>query len=118
MLFFLEDGSGKILFSCSTGAESRTVEEEKKAVYQIRRPLGLAFVISFGGWENCCCPIFRWTLICPSLSQSPDLLVFPATYTPATQVRAVSGLRSYHRARLDIAAVSTALNRIDQILPL
>ncbi len=25
----------------------KTVEEEKKAVYQIRRPLGLAFVISF-----------------------------------------------------------------------
>ena len=81
VLFFLADGSCKILFSCSTGAESRTVEE-KKAVYQIRRPLGLVFVISFVGWENCCRSIFRWTLICPSLSQSPDLLVFPATYTP------------------------------------
>ena len=42
--------------------------EEKKAVYQIRRPLGLVFVISFVGWENCFCSIFRWTLICPSLS--------------------------------------------------
>ena len=52
VLFFLADGSCKILFSCSTGAESKTVEE-KKAVYQIRRPLGLVFVISFVGWENC-----------------------------------------------------------------
>ncbi len=51
-------------------------------LYQIRRPLGLVFVISFVGWENCCHSLFRWTLICPSLSQSPDLLVFPATYTP------------------------------------
>ncbi len=51
-------------------------------LYQIHRPLGLAFVISFAGWENCFCSIFRWTLICPSLSQSPDLLVFPATYPP------------------------------------
>ncbi len=42
----------------------------------------------------------------------------PRTCRLATQVHAVSGLRSYHRARLDIAAVSTALNRIDQILPL
>jgi hypothetical protein len=47
------------LFSYSTGAESKTVEEENKAVYQIRRPLGLVFVISFGGWENCCCSILR-----------------------------------------------------------
>ncbi len=46
------------LFSCSTGAEPKTVEE-KKAVYQIRRPLGLAFAISFVGWENCCRSIFR-----------------------------------------------------------
>jgi hypothetical protein len=59
VLFFLADGSCKILFSHSTGAESKTVEEEKKALYQIRRPLGLVFVISFGGWENCCHSIFR-----------------------------------------------------------
>ncbi len=32
--------------------------DEKRAVYQIRRPLGLAFVIYFGGWENCCRSIF------------------------------------------------------------
>ena len=51
-------------------------------LYQIRRPLGLAFAISFVGWENCCCSIFRGTLICSSLPQSPDLLVFPATYPP------------------------------------
>ncbi len=51
-------------------------------MYQIRRPLGLVFVIPFVGWENCFCSIFRWTLICPSLSQSPGLLVFPATYHP------------------------------------
>ena len=44
---FLADGSCKILFSYSTGAESKTVEEEKKAVYQIRRPLGLVFFIFF-----------------------------------------------------------------------
>ncbi len=30
----------------------------------------------------CFCSIFRWILICPSLPQSPDLLVFPATYPP------------------------------------
>jgi hypothetical protein len=57
VLFFLEDESCKILLSCSTGAEPKTVEE-KKAVYQIRRPLGLAFAISFVGWENCCRSIF------------------------------------------------------------
>jgi hypothetical protein len=62
--------------------QSLKTVEEKKAVYQIRRPLGLVFVISFVGWENCCRSIFRRTLICPSLPQSPDLLVFPATYTP------------------------------------
>ncbi len=55
-------------------------------LYQIHRPLGLAFVISFVGWENCFCSIFRRTLMCPSLSQSPDLLVFPATYTPPTLI--------------------------------
>jgi hypothetical protein len=27
-------------------------------MYQIRRPLGLAFAISFVGWENCCRSIF------------------------------------------------------------
>jgi hypothetical protein len=59
-----------------------TAQQCTWVLYQIRRPLGLAFVISFVGWENCCRSIFRWTLICPSLSQSPDLLVFPATYTP------------------------------------
>jgi hypothetical protein len=32
--------------------------KKKGAVYQIRRPLGLAFVIYFGGWENCCRSIF------------------------------------------------------------
>ncbi len=36
----------------------------------------------------------------------------------ATQVHVISGLHSYNRARLDIAAASTALNRLDQILPL
>jgi hypothetical protein len=36
----------------------------------------------------------------------------------ATQVHVISGLRSYNRARLDIAAANTALNRVDQILPL
>ena len=92
MLFFLADGSCKILFSYSTGAEPGTVEEEKKAVYQIRRPLGLAFVISFVGWENCFCSIFRWTLICPSLPQSPDLLVFPATYPPPPTHTLIVGL--------------------------
>jgi hypothetical protein len=72
----------KFHLSYSTGAEPKTVEEERKAVYQIRRPLGLVFVISFGVWETCCHSIFRRTQTCPSLSQSPDLLVFPATYTP------------------------------------
>ena len=43
---FLTVGSCKILFRYSTGAEPKTVEE-KGAVYQIRRPLGLAFVIYF-----------------------------------------------------------------------
>ena len=43
---FLVVGSCKILFYYSTGAEPKTVEE-KGAVYQIRRPLGLAFVIYF-----------------------------------------------------------------------
>ena len=75
----------KILFSYSTGGEPKTVEE-KKAVYQIRRPLGLAFVISFVGWENCCRSIFSWTLICSSLPQSPDLLGFPATYPPPPHI--------------------------------
>jgi hypothetical protein len=56
--------------------------EEKKAVYQIRRPLGLVFVISFVGWENCCRSIFRWTLICSSLPQSPDPLGFPGRIPP------------------------------------
>ncbi len=31
-------------------------------MYQIRRPLRLVFVISFVGWENCFCSIFRHTL--------------------------------------------------------
>ena len=35
----------KFYLGYSTGAEPKTVEEEKKAVYQIRRPLGLVFVI-------------------------------------------------------------------------
>ena len=43
---FLAVGSCKILFHYSTGAETKTVEE-KGAVYQIRRPLGLVFVIYF-----------------------------------------------------------------------
>ncbi len=43
---FLAVGSCKILFHYSTGAEPKTVEE-KKAVYQIRRPLNLAVAISF-----------------------------------------------------------------------
>jgi hypothetical protein len=52
-------------------------------LYQIRRPLGLAFAISFVGWENYCCrSINSWTLICSSLPQSPDLLGFPATPPP------------------------------------
>ncbi len=51
-------------------------------LYQIRRPLGLVFVIPFVGWKNCFCSIFSWTLICPSLTQSPGLMVFPATYPP------------------------------------
>ena len=40
----------------------------------------------------------------------------PRTCRLAFQVHVISRLRSYNRARLDIAAVSTALNRIDQIL--
>ena len=56
------------LISLGVPEQSLKTVEEKKAVYQIRRPLGLAFVISFVGWENCFCSIFRWTLICPSLS--------------------------------------------------
>ena len=71
-----------LIRNCSTGAEPKNTVEEKKAVYQIRRPLGLAFVISFVGWENCCRSIFRWTLMCPSLPQSPDLLVFPGHIPP------------------------------------
>jgi hypothetical protein len=51
-------------------------------LYQIRRPLGLVFVSSFVGWENCCRSIFRWTLICSSLPQSPDLLGFPGHIPP------------------------------------
>ena len=81
MLFSWRTEAVKFLFDYSTGAESRRVEE-KKAVYQIRRPLGLVFVISFVGWENCCRSIFRWTLMCPSLPQSPDLLVFPGHIPP------------------------------------
>ena len=82
VLFFLADGSCKFYLVVVPEQSLKTVEEEKKAVYQIHRPLGLAFVISFVGWGNCFCSIFRRTLICPSLSQSPDLLVFPATYPP------------------------------------
>ena len=55
-------------------------------LYQIRRPPGLAFVISFVGWENCCRSIFSWTLICSSLPHSPDLLGFPATYPPPPHI--------------------------------
>jgi hypothetical protein len=42
----------------------------------------------------------------------------PRTCRLATQVHVISGLRNYNRARLDIAAASTALNRVAQILPL
>ncbi len=42
----------------------------------------------------------------------------PRTCRLAFQVHVISRLRSYNRASLDIAAVGTALNRIDQILPL
>jgi hypothetical protein len=42
----------------------------------------------------------------------------PRTCRLAFQVHVISRLRSYNRAGLDIATVSTALNRIDQILPL
>jgi len=66
--------------------QSLKTVEEKKSVYQIHRPLGLAFAISFVGWENCCRSIFSWTLICSSLPQSPDLLVFPATYPPPPHI--------------------------------
>ena len=38
--------------------QSLKTVEEKGAMYQIRRPPGLAFVIHFVGWENCCCSIF------------------------------------------------------------
>ncbi len=43
---FLAVGSCKNSFRYNTGAEPKTVEE-KGAVYQILRPLGLAFVIYF-----------------------------------------------------------------------
>ena len=46
VLFSWRTEAVKSHFNCSTGAEPKTVEE-KKAVYQIRRPLGLAFVIYF-----------------------------------------------------------------------
>jgi hypothetical protein len=70
-------------FSGAGGKETDSWQNQRqKILYQIRRPLGLAFVIYFGGWENCCRSIFSWTLICSSLPQSPDLLVFPATYPP------------------------------------
>ncbi len=49
-------------------------------LYQIRRPLGLAFAISFVGWETHF--YFRWTLPRSSLTQSPGLWVFPAKHTP------------------------------------
>ncbi len=81
VLFSWRSEAVKFYFMIVPEQSLKTVEE-KRAVYQIRRPLGLAFVIYFGGWENCCRSIFSWTLICSSLPQSPDLLVFPAIYTP------------------------------------
>ena len=45
-------------YSVVVPEQSLKTVEEKKAVYQIRRPLGLVFVIYIGGWENCCCSIF------------------------------------------------------------
>ncbi len=105
MLFFLADGSCKILFDHSTGAESRRVEE-KKAMYQIRRPLGLAFVISFVGWENCCRSIFRWTLMCPSLPQSPDLLVFPGHVHPPPHTLIVGPHLNLNHGRVSLTKLT------------
>ncbi len=47
VLFLLVDGSCKFYSVVVPEQSLKTVEEEKKAVYQIRRPLGLVFVISF-----------------------------------------------------------------------
>jgi hypothetical protein len=46
-----ETSSFELLSTASAGIQ--------RIVYQIRRPLGLAFAISFVGWENCCRSIFR-----------------------------------------------------------